>query len=132
MQWGMQPHYLLIADDDDVIRWHLSFLITRNGGSVIYSAGSVEQIKNDTAINYGLIDIAIVDYDYGASRQTGIDLIAHLKKHGVRKVYLCTAFYDDDDVCREAKGVGADSIIPKPFEEEMIAALCSRRVCSEN
>ena len=115
---------ILIADDDAGIRLLLRRVVKDSGGRVVYSAESVEDIVNNESIDYGEIDIAIVDYKFEGYR-TGIDLANYLKDRGVKRIYLCTGYFDDENVIKSAQKAGIDCIIPKPLDEAKLTNLLS-------
>lgn len=114
---------VLIADDDAQVRAQWKRIVQENGGKVVHAAESVEDVERNSSLDYRNIDTAIVDYQYEGFKKTGIDLIAYLKKRGVKRVYLCTGFYDDEMIRKRAKEAGADKIIAKPLDEERLAAI---------
>jgi signal transduction histidine kinase/CheY-like chemotaxis protein len=113
---------VLIADDDADVRSQWKKIIADGGGRVIYAAESVEEVERNSFLDYSKIDTAIVDYQYEGYDKNGIDLIEYLKKRGVKQVYLCTGFHDDEEIRRRAKNAGADDIIAKPLDEKRLAA----------
>ncbi len=114
---------VLIADDDAQMRQLWQKLIEENGGRVVHSAGSADAVEGDKTLDYGSIDAAIVDYKFEGEDKTGIDLIAHLKRQGVKRVFLCTGFHDDEEIKRQAKQAGADAVIAKPLDENQLSHL---------
>lgn len=109
---------VLIADDDANVRQQWQRIVKEHGGQVVKCASTVEEVEADNSLDYGKIDTAIVDYEYKGSTKDGIDLASHLKSKGVKKVFLCTGFYDDTQVVSRAEQAGVESIIPKPIDED--------------
>lgn len=118
---------ILIADDDELMRWQLGRVVKGCGGEVACSAGSVEEVEQDPSLDLKNIDAAIVDYEFEGHEKTGIDLIRYLKANGVPRVFLCTGYYEDEEICSEAKSAGADLVIPKPVDERRLSGL----ICHE-
>ena len=114
---------ILIADDDELMRWQLGRMVRGCGGEIVCSAASVEEVERHPSLDLKSIDAAIVDYEFEGHDKTGIDLIRYLKAHGVPKVFLCTGYYEDEDVCAEANTAGADFVIPKPVDEQCLCSL---------
>ncbi len=114
---------ILIADDDADIRRQWKRIVDAQGGSIICSAGSAEEVQARSDIDYAGIDTAIVDYNYEGYALNGVDLVAYLKGKGVRNVHLCTGFHDDEEIRRRAKEAGADSVIPKPIDEGTVSRM---------
>ena len=106
---------ILIADDDPDIRrqWHK--IIPEHGGTIVHTAKTVKEVE-DAQLDYTKIDTAIVDYQFYGEDKTGIDLIKYLKAKGVKTVYLCTGFYDNEVIINQAQATGATRILPKPID----------------
>ena len=106
---------VLIADDDPEIRaqWHK--IIPEHGGAIVHTAKTVKEVE-EGEIDYSKIDTAIVDYQFYGEDKTGIDLIRHLKAKGVKTVYLCTGFYDNEVIIKQAQAAGAVRVLPKPID----------------
>lgn len=107
---------ILVADDDPEIRKQWMRIILGRGGELVYAAATAADIELNETLDFSRIDTAIVDYQYEGEERTGVDLIKYLKGKGVKKVYLCTGFFDDDEVRRKAYAVGVDGMLRKPLE----------------
>ena len=114
---------IIIADDDSDMLFLLAQTARACGAKIAYSATAVEDIMKDGSIDYSKINAAIVDYEFKGSEHNGIDLIRYLKSMGVPAVHLCTGFYADKDIRREAKQAGATSILKKPLDDNEIAKI---------
>lgn len=74
----------------------------------------------EATLDYSKIDTAIVDYQFYGENKTGIDLIKHLKAKGVKTVYLCTGFYDNEVIINQAHAAGAVRVLPKPIDPSLL------------
>ena len=110
---------ILIADDDPEIRKQWQKIISEHGGTVVHAAKTVKEVE-DADLDYSRIDTAIVDYQFYGEDKTGIDLIKHLKANGVKTVYLCTGFYDNEVIINQARAAGAIRILPKPIDPSFL------------
>ena len=109
----------MIVDDSADVRLQWKHYVQQNGGSLVYEYDSPENLQ-EKGFEVENVDLAIVDYHYERSTKTGIDVILYLKERGVNQVHLCTGFYSDKAIRVQAKDVGVDSIIPKPFDLSII------------
>ena len=100
-------------------------VVDERGGRIVYSASSVKEAQSSLGVDYTMIDTAIVDYEYAGEEQNGVDLVAFLKRNGVKTVYLCTGYYRDEAICRRAKEAGAESVLSKPIDDREVAAIFS-------
>lgn len=114
---------ILIADDDELMRWQLGRIVRGYGGEVVCSASSVEEVERNSSLDLKAVDAAIVDYEFEGYEKTGIDLIRYLKMNGVPKVALCTGYFEDEDIRSQAELAGADLIIPKPVDESCLCRI---------
>lgn len=104
----------IIVDDDADIRLRWRKIVQDSGGTVAREASSLEEVEeHDDEIDYGSVDVAMVDYHYEGSKYCGTDVIKYMRTKGVGEIHLCTGHYDDEEVRNEAFSAGADSIIPK-------------------
>jgi CheY-like chemotaxis protein len=113
---------ILIADDDELMRWQLGRIVKSCGGEIAFSAESVEDVEENASLDFTSIDTAIVDYEF-RTEKTGIDLIRYLKERGVERVFLCTGYYEDERVRSEASMAGADLVIAKPIDEKHVRGI---------
>jgi len=116
---------IILADDDDDMLADMGRKVRACGANVVYSVSTTDVIMSNDHIDYSRINAAIVDYEFKGSKQNGIDLIRHLKAMGVEKVHLCTGYYADDMVIRQAKEAGADWVLKKPLDDEDIFKIIS-------
>ena len=119
------PEKVLIVDDDDGVRMQWKRLIDERGGRIVYSASSVKEAQSSLGVDYTMIDTAIVDYEYAGEEQNGVDLVAFLKRNGVKTVYLCTGYYRDEEICHRAKEAGAESVLSKPIDASEVSEIFS-------
>ena len=113
---------MLVDDDPDMIdSWKR--IIDRNGGTIQYTAYSADTVINDKKFDTSDVDTAIIDYHYEGFNTTGIELIRFLRAKGIKNIHLCTAFYDNEDIQKMAEEAGADSVIPKPIDENLFSGI---------
>jgi len=102
----------VLVDDDADIRMRWRNIVEQGGGKVVAEADSPEKATGD-GLDLSCADVAIVDYSFEDSAMTGVDVIAHLKKMGIKEIHMCTGYADDEAVRRAALEAGADSVIKK-------------------
>lgn len=109
---------ILVVDDDPNIRFYWKTIFKKRQITPI-EADSMEDLLSQD-IDYGKIDIAIVDYQFEGSKWNGLDVIRHLSKNKVKNLFLCTGLYQDEGIRFKAEQMGVHAIIPKPFTEEVL------------
>lgn len=114
---------LVIDDDPDILVFWKNTLKSLNAPAPI-SALSGDDLKSKT-IDYDDIKFAIVDFEFKGSEIDGAKIIQFLRSKRVSRIYLSTGYADNDDVCRKARAMGIDDIIPKPVSVEKVKKLLS-------
>jgi len=103
--------FVLVDDDADIrVRWRN--IVEQGGGRVVAEADSPEKATGDE-LDVSCADVAIVDYSFEGSVMTGVDVVAHLKRMGLKEVHMCTGYADDESIRQAAMDAGADSVIQK-------------------
>lgn len=114
----------LVVDDDAGIRRQWIQLLKNRGITVVTACNGEELLSGK--IDFSQIQMAIVDYHYEGSDLNGCDVIEFLKRKKIARVHLCTANHQDPGLPNKAFAAGADSIIPKPIDETVLAGLFSQ------
>lgn len=102
-------HLVLIVDDDDAVRWMLAEAL--NSAEIVYveAENEAEALRILWAVR---VTVAIVDFDLGHSRYTGIDLLNKIRLYQPDiPVVLISAQLPEEDAMR----AGAVSFLQKPF-----------------
>lgn len=115
---------VLVVDDDPNILTFWKFTLKSLGENDPITAKSDSELKK-ADINFRDIKFAIVDFQFEESEVNGADIIQFLRSQGVARVYLSTGYADRDDVCRKARAMGIDGIIPKPVSKERVKEILS-------
>lgn len=113
----------LVVDDDAGIRRQWIQLLKNRGVTVVTACNGEELLSGK--IDFSKIQMAIVDYHYEGSDLNGCDVVEFLKRKNIARVHLCTANHQDPGLPNKAFAAGADSIIPKPIDETVLAGLFS-------
>lgn len=112
---------LVIDDDADILKQWSRLLKNITPFEVVAVSGPRELYSLNP--QPGVFRAAISDYRFDGVEETGIDLIKFLKGKGIPCRYLCTGFYYDPALRKEAISAGAHAIIPKPIPEELVKQL---------
>ena len=114
---------ILLIDDDEWIRDSLSLFFESEGCQLLALETAEEALD---ALNQQTYEIIITDY-----RLPGIDGLEFLKQiqpKDLDSVIILITAYCDDEVISEAKRIGVQDIITKPFNSEDIEASLSRLI----
>lgn len=111
------PSTVLVVDDEELIRWTLSELLSAQGLRVVEAGNGAEARAAFNA------DITVAFFDLRLPDADGITLARELMAVAPRcAIYLMTA-YLNDDVAEDAKRAGILRVLDKPFALEEIEKL---------
>ncbi|MEK6732488.1 MAG: response regulator [Candidatus Omnitrophota bacterium] len=115
---------ILIADDDENVRFFLEKFLKQKGYSQIHSVATGEEalkaVEKDN-IKLVLLDIRLLDMD-------GIDVLRKIKKMNKNiSVIMITAF-PDEELTKEAMKEGACDYIIKPFDLAQLKASVANKI----
>lgn len=113
---------VLVMDDDEglLVYWNLMLKDVLKNEPIQFS--SPEKLL-ESNINVKDLDLAIVDYEFMGSEMNGIDVLTYLKEKGLNTLYLCTAYYQDDEIQKKASELGVKMIIPKPIPDDILSQI---------
>jgi DNA-binding NtrC family response regulator len=117
----MKPMTILVADDEDSIRVLLQHWLTGTGHTVDLVGNALEGCAALAKRNYDLVitDVLMPDGD-------GLHLIRELRKvqPGARVLAMSGGgrYLPGDDYLKMARGLGAHSIVMKPFTWQELSA----------
>ena len=106
---------LLLIDDDEWIRDSLSLFFEGEGCHLLAletAEEALEELKHQT------YDIIITDYRLPGIN--GLEFLKHLRSKNIGTMNILITAYGDDDVISEARRLGVQDIINKPFNSEDI------------
>jgi two-component system, NtrC family, response regulator AtoC len=110
---------VLVVDDEENIRMVLRTLLRRNG----YEVEVAENVEQALAVAKE-IDPDVVLTDVRMPGQTGLDLLAELKRQGSLATVIVMSAFGNLDLALEAIKAGAYDFVHKPFRnEEVVLAL---------
>jgi len=110
---------VLVAEDDDELRWLISRTLRKSGFDVIEARdGSAlldragEMILHD----HTLSGIDLIVSDVRMPGWSGLDVLAGLQHSGVRVPMVLITAFGDDKTHRQAARLGAAAVVDKPFD----------------
>jgi DNA-binding NtrC family response regulator len=113
---------VLIVDDEPLIRWSLSEILAERGWQVAEAGDRDATLR--TLASERAFDVVLLDFRLPDSNDLGL-LQALRRSAPDTQVILMTAF-GTAEVRQGALGLGAFTVVDKPFEIQQIAALVSR------
>lgn len=109
---------VLVVDDDEGIRFQWKALLKSRGFAAIEVSSGEELLA--MPIDFNALHAAIVDYQYEHSNLNGLDVVEYLRRKNLERIFMCTANYQDEDLCRQAKNLGVRFVTGKPIRPERI------------
>lgn len=110
---------VLIVDDEPSLREQWRLILKKHGINTLLCRSYEDIIQQN--IGASLISAAIIDYHFGNSEKTGIDIVKYLQSIGCKNLYLCTAEYWKPQLQREIRELNVP-ICPKPIPKVVINA----------
>lgn len=104
---------ILVVDDEALIRWSLSEILSRHGHAVIeaVSASSTREVIDDAD---SLIDVVLLDYRLPDS--SDLRLLEELRQRMPGSAVVLMTAYGGPDVVQGALDRGAYCVVDKPFD----------------
>ena len=104
---------ILLVDDDEWIRDSLSLFFEAEGCNLLTFETAEEAIK---AVKQQAYDIVISDYKLPG--MDGLGFLRRVKKSQPMAFEVLITAYANCEILKEAKEIGVQDIIPKPFTSE--------------
>jgi two-component system response regulator PilR (NtrC family) len=105
-----------VADDEEVIRELLEYMLSRNGASVETAGSCAEARERLAACRY---DCAVLDYDLGDG--TGLEILRLLRDGAPQTRALILTGVDRDEILlSEAAALGAEAVLAKATDMNRI------------
>src|SRR3954471_8678197 len=117
---------ILVTDDDTTCRTSIQKILEREG-HVVEGAADVDHAL--AAIERQDFDLIVCDYRMPG--KTGLDLLAELRRmHSTTPVLMISAFADSETEA-EAKRMGAEELLRKPFRRQELVDHALRHLHSK-
>jgi len=116
------PHVLL-AEDDDELRWALEAFLTSGGfrvTSVPDGRRALAELGPHARVGDGDPDVLVTDVRMPGL--TGIELLESLRRSGSDVPIIVITAFADDAIRGTAEQLGVDELLPKPIDAERLEA----------
>lgn len=111
---------ILVADDEQLIRWSLSERLQADGLRIIEAATGQEAIdKVHEGVDLVLLDFKLPDID-------GVTVLRQIKEHDPDVVVILLTAYATVDTAVEAMKTGAYHVANKPFNVDAVSDLVAK------
>ena len=114
---------ILIADDEDLIRWSLSQFLESSGYNVDLALNGTEVISHLKNTNY---DIIVTDLNMPGLN--GIEILSKMKNMGANLPVIVISAYFSDKLKDETILNGAFECISKPFEMTDVLSIVKQAI----
>ncbi len=106
-------HSILVADDDDRVRYTIRCRLEQAGYDVHEAASGADAIQALYALPFDLVitDILMPDRD-------GLETIMHVRKKTPRTKVIAISGAADGLFLADAAGLGANGVLAKPFKPD--------------
>src|SRR5580765_2033854 len=112
---------ILVADDEDSIRWVLERACAQHGHTVVTVASGAEALQalRGRPFDLALVDIRMPDI-------SGLDVLSRARQEGIDTLFIVMTAQNTMANAIEATKRGAYDYLTKPFDLEQVAALITR------
>jgi two-component system, NtrC family, response regulator HydG len=117
---------LLFVDDEEAIRITLAAILRRYGLSVTVSSSVAEALHEIKNQNF---DLLLCDLNIGEERD-GLDVARVMRGVNPDCVTIILTGYPDMESVAEAKRLGIDDYISKPYKPDMLVALLAEKLAA--
>lgn len=117
---------LLFVDDEEAIRITLAAILRRYGLSVTIAATVAEALH---VIKNQKFDLLLCDLNIGEERD-GLDVVRVMRGINPDCVTIILTGYPDMESAAEAKRLGIDDYISKPYKPDMLVALLAEKLAA--
>lgn len=112
---------IAVVDDDEAVRDSLAFLLTVSGHRVAVYASAAEFLEQcDLRRVAGLI------LDHHMPQQTGLELLAKLRRDGRTLPVLLVTGSPSPDIVERAGALGVDQVLEKPVSDQGLMEFVDR------
>jgi DNA-binding NtrC family response regulator len=112
---------ILLVDDDEWIRDSLSLFFEAEGCNLLAFETAEEGMQ---AIKQQAYDIVISDYKLPGME--GLEFLRRVKEKRPNAFEILISAYTNCEILKEAKEIGIEDIIPKPFTSEDVETSLAR------
>src|SRR5215813_1803611 len=115
------PGTILVADDEESIRWVLERACAQHGHTVVTvpSGSEALQALRGRSFDLALVDIRMPDL-------SGLDVLSRARQEGIDTLFIVMTAQNTMANAIEATKRGAYDYLTKPFDLEQVAALIAR------
>jgi two-component system response regulator HydG len=113
---------VLVVDDEALIRWSLTEMLSEAGHAVAEAADGAAAMRalNDN----GPFDVVVLDYRLPDSND--LNLLTAIRRHAPQTAVVMMTAYGTAEVTSGALALGAYRVVSKPFEVTDLVALVAQ------
>lgn len=110
---------ILVVDDDEALRRMVARQLASEGLESVAAENTAEALQ---ALAGGRVDAVLLDVVLG--QENGWEALRRIREHGPVPVAMMSGATMDGDSLRDARTIGAQAVLQKPFERhELLACL---------
>lgn len=123
---ALSPPRVILAEDDADVRSLIAAALRGEGYGVLEAQDGTELVEGiDSALLFGSVTggldaVALVISDIRMPGHTGLEVLAGLRRAEVEVAVILVTAYADAETRDEARRLGADALVSKPFELEVL------------
>ena len=118
---------VLVADDEELIRWSLTQTLTSSGYSVDQALNGREVISS---LENNTYDVIVTDYNM--PELNGIEVLAIIRSMGIHLPVIVISAYFSNKLKEETISSGAFECISKPFEMDDVLDVVKKAIGTQS
>ena len=133
---AMPPPLVLVAEDDADVRQVVATALRKDGCSVIEAGDGADLVEHiGSALLFGNIrgeldPIALVISDIRMPGQSGLDVLAQLRRSDIGVAVILMTAHADAETRAQAERLGVDGFLAKPFDIDELRGLVQKMLSS--
>ena len=112
------PLRVLVVDDEPLMRWSIAESLRDRRYRVIEAADGAEALR---ALASAAVDVIVLDYRLPDSGN--LSLLARIRQIAPLAPVVMITAHSSPEIAGDARRLGADAVIEKPFEMRTLAAM---------
>jgi CheY-like chemotaxis protein len=123
-----RPAQVLLADDDPEMREVIAAPLREDGYTVVEAGDGIELIRAVQRFEASLLPVGVIVTDVRMPGFSGLEMLEYLQYAGIGVPAILITGFGDARTRAQARSLGADMVLDKPFDVDALRAAVARIV----